>query len=111
MTTVINFNFLNFFRLKFNNITLNNDARSYNQFIDDRRQNYSSEKDGVSDVIDITPYNPALIDNRDNTGFLSRDMEKRPYFTNPAKIENTYNRKGKAVQRVDAKGLLIDSYA
>ncbi|MBI5742047.1 MAG: hypothetical protein HZA16_15185 [Nitrospirae bacterium] len=112
MTTVINLNFLNFFRLRVNNnITLNNDARSYNQYLDNRRQYYSSEQDGFSDVIDITPYSPAIVDNRDNTGSLSRETEKRHYFTNPAKVENTYNHKGKTVQLVDSKGLLIDSYA
>jgi len=108
MTTVINFNILNFVRLRQNVITVNNDVRSYDRYPESRTQNLDQVQEQTGDVIDITPYNPALIGTQH--AHQAR-MSKEVSLFRPSRGENIYNRNGKTIQWSDAKGLLIDSYA
>jgi hypothetical protein len=109
MTTVINFNILNFFSQKLNTFTLNNDIRSYHQYLDYRRQNYPQKQDESGDIIDITPSTHSLIDAEDKVP--AQNIGKKVYLPNPSVTEIIYNRKGKPVQGVHAKGLFVDIYA
>jgi hypothetical protein len=110
MTTVINFNILNFFQLKLNNYTVN-DVRINNNFHD--RKN--DESQGNDRVIDVTPYNKTFDGNGD---LMLRDIpvpdKKVPHMQlamDPASVCNTYDRSGNAIQIYHSKGMLIDSYA
>ncbi len=109
MTTVINFNFLNFFKLKLDNHNINiNDIRSHNQYFDNRRQDYPPEQE---EIIDITPYS-RVIDGNDTSlklQLINTLKTKNPVST--SETHNIYNRKGKAIQYFHEKGLHVNSYA
>jgi hypothetical protein len=111
MTTVINFNFLNFFKLKLDNYNINlnaNDNRSYNQYLDNRRQNYLPEQE---EVIDITPYSRVVDKNDESSELQLIDTHKgKDLFINFG-APNTYNREGKNIQYFQEKGLHINSFA
>jgi hypothetical protein len=109
MTTVINYNVLNFFSMRLNNITSDNDVRSYDQHLDDRRRTYPWEQDEFGDVIDVTPYSRATVDDQAG-GVRARRTEKNIDFTGTSKIETLYDRQGRPVQIVHAKGLFVDTY-
>ncbi len=110
MTTIINFNFINFFKLKLDdhNINLNtNDNRLYNQYLDNRRQNYSPEQE---EVIDITPYSRVIDKNYESSDFQLIDNKEKDLFSNFG-APNIYNREGKTIQHFQEKGLHINSFA
>jgi len=108
MTTVINYNVLNFFTMKLDNIAFNDDVRSYDRHLDDRRRPYPWEQDETGDVIDVTPYSTTV---NDQTGKVrTKRTEKSVDFTGVSKIETLYDRKGRPVQIVHAKGLFVDAY-
>jgi hypothetical protein len=109
MTTVINYNVLNFFTMRLNNIAPGDDVRSYNRHPDDGRKTYPWEKDEAGDVIDVTPYSRTTVD--DQTGEVRAGRtEKKIDLTGRAKIETMYNRAGKPVQVFYLKGLFVDTY-
>ncbi len=109
MTTVIDLNILNLFRLKlkkftFNDIRLNTQASG-------TRQDYSREKNRI---IDITPYCSVVADNETDSKkdkeFLPDNAHRAKFVDNPARINKTYDRRGNIVQYFHSKGLYIDSY-
>jgi len=109
MTTVINFNVLNFFRLKQNNYTVN-DVRINNNI--SYREKEKSQ--GNDRVIDVTPYTKAVNGSGD---LILRDIpapdKKVPHaqlVMDPAAIDNTYDRTGNAIKIYHSKGKHIDSY-
>ncbi|MBI5098087.1 MAG: hypothetical protein HZB30_02465 [Nitrospirae bacterium] len=111
MTTVINFNFLNFFKLKLDNHNINlnaNDNRSYNQYLDNRRQNYFPEQE---DVIDVTPYSRVVDENDESSALQLIDSRKTKDLVSNSGAPNIYNRKGKTIQYFQEKGLRINSFA
>lgn len=111
MTTVINFNFLNFFKLKLDNHNINlnaNDNRSYNQYLDNRRQNYSPEQE---EVIDITPYSLVVDKNDESSELQLIDTHKEKNLFSNFGAPNIYNREGKTIQYFQEKGLHINSFA
>jgi len=110
MTTVINYNVLNFFTMKLNNITLNNDVRSYNRHPGDGRKTYPWEQDEIGDIIDVTPYSRTTTGDDLAGEVRTRRIERKVDLTGPSKVETLYNREGKPVQVVHAKGLLVDTY-
>jgi hypothetical protein len=109
MTTVINFNLLNFFKLKLDNrsVNINNDARSYNQYFDNRRLNYSPEQE---EVIDVTPYSLELAEKDNGSEFKMLDYNKTADLPGASGTNAIYNRKGKTIQNFQEKGLLVNSY-
>lgn len=107
MTTVINFNILNFFRL--NNYTVN-DVRINNNFADRKKD----ESQGNDRIIDVTPSNRTFEGAGD---LILRDIPvparkaPRPQLVmGRAAIDNTYDRRGNAIQIYPSKGMHIDSY-
>jgi len=109
MSTVINFNILNFFRVKLNNHTVN-DVRINNNFSYRKKD----ESQGNDRVIDVTPYNKTF-DGRGD--LILRDVpvpgKKAPYaqlVMDPAAVDNTYDRRGNAIRIFHSKGMHIDSY-
>jgi hypothetical protein len=111
MTTVINLNFLNFFRLKLDNHNLNlnvNDNRSYNQYIGNRRQNDLPEQE---DFIDVTPYSRVLDENDERSALQIIDARKTKELVSNSGTHKIYNRKGNTVQHFQEKGLHVNSYA
>lgn len=109
MTTVINYNVLNFFTMRLNDSAFNNDVRSYDRHLDDRRRTYPWEQDETGDVIDVTPYSRTTVDDQDSRVRAKR-TEKNIGFTGTSKIETLYDRQGRPVQVVHAKGLFVDTY-
>lgn len=110
MTTVINFNFLNFFKLKLDNHNLNlnvNDNRSYNQYLDNRRQ-YLPEQE---DVIDVTPYSRVVDGNDESSALQIIDARKTKELVGNSGTHKIYNRKGDTIQHLQEKGLHVNSYA
>jgi hypothetical protein len=109
MTTVINFNLLNFFKLKLDNrsVNINNDARSYNQYFDNRRLNYSPEQE---EVIDVTPYSLELAEKDNGSEFKMLDAHLAADLPGAFGTNAIYNRKGKTIQYCQEKGLLVNSY-
>ena len=114
MTTVINFNFLNFFKLKYDehntslNLSLKNDVRSYNRYFDERGQDYSPEQE---EVIDVTPYSHVISEQEKRPGLK---MINGTVITNPLSVYKafiTYNPKGVTKKYFQEKGLLVNSYA
>ena len=112
MTTVINLNILNFFRLKLNKYTVN-DVRVDAHF-SDTRENHSTKNEHV---IDITPCSKIVADKEagDNNGrepairnFSPAELVFQP--DQPAVINKTYDRRGNSVQYFQSKGMHIDSY-
>lgn len=110
MTTVINLNFLNFFRLKQNNITVSNDVHTFNHDLQDRRRNYVQEEDERGLIIDVTPYRQELVVTHDKEGMTRSRLERKVHFPDHFRIEKIYNRNGKTVQCPEAKGLLVNAY-
>jgi hypothetical protein len=111
MTTVINFNFLNFFKLKLDNHNLNlnvNDNRSYNQYLDNRRQDYLPEQE---DVIDVTPYSRVVDENDESSALQILDAPKTKELVGNSGTHKIYNRKGNAIQHFQEKGIHVNSYA
>ncbi|MBI4848156.1 MAG: hypothetical protein HY808_06195 [Nitrospirae bacterium] len=106
MTTVINLNFLNFFKLKLNNYTIN-DIRTHNQYFDNRRQNYSEAKGEPVDIIDVTPNNQLVAVPDKGSSLHRKDVN----FIVPFEATTTYDRKGKSVQFSQEKGMRVNSYA
>lgn len=109
MSTVINLNILNFFRLKLNNHTVN-DVRINNNF-SDRKKDEPRESDMV---IDVTPYNRAIESRGD---LVVRDIDVPDAKTSQTQmvlaanaVESTYDRRGNAIQIYESKGTHIDSY-
>lgn len=109
MTTVINFNFLNFFGLKVNSTSVTTEVRSYSQYLDNR-QYPDRNREGSGDVIDITPSRKSLPGSGTGEVIQSYDHITKAYLSGAGLKEGTYNRKGKAVPHTFEKGLLIDSY-
>ena len=110
MTTVINFNILNFFRLKQNNYTVN-DVRINNNISYGKKD----ASQGNDRIIDVTPCNSTFEGSRD---LILRDIpvpdNKAPHarlITSPTAVDNTYDRRGNAIQIYHSKGMYIDSYA
>jgi hypothetical protein len=111
MTTVINYNVLNFFMMRLNNIALNDDVRAYDRHLDDRRSTYPWEQDEIGDVIDVTPYSRTTVDDQAG-GIRAKRTGKNIDFagSSKSKIELLYDRQGRPVQIVQAKGLFVDTY-
>ncbi len=109
MTTVINFNLLNFFKLQLDNrsVNINNDARSYNQYFDNRSLNYVPEQE---EVIDVTPYSLQLAEKENGSEFKMLDARKTADVQGAFGTNAIYNRKGKTTQNFHEKGLLVNSY-
>jgi hypothetical protein len=109
MTTVINLNILNFFRLKQNNYTVN-DVRIHNNF-SEKKQGESKRNDRV---IDVTPYSRALDIRKDLMAHNVQGPEGKAsqarLISGPAAIDKTYDHRGNAVQIYDSKGTYVDSY-
>jgi len=110
MTTVINFNFLNFFRLKPDNFTAADDSLSYDRGLYRGRQDYPRQQSGAGEVIDVTRYSRASAGNYEGTGLWPGERGRIIYFTDPARTENLYDRKGKTVQCADEKGARFSLY-
>lgn len=111
MTTVINLNFLNFFKLKLDNHNLNlnvNDNSSYNQYIDNRKQNYLPEQE---DVIDVTPYSRVVDENDEGSALQILDVRKTKELVGNSGTHKIYNLKGNTIQHFQEKGLHVNSYA
>ncbi|MEW6602182.1 MAG: hypothetical protein AB1499_14505 [Nitrospirota bacterium] len=108
MTTVINFNVLNFFRLKLNNHTVNDVRISNNLSRRGKDESLVNER-----VIDVTPYSKVY--NGGGTLML-KDVQPpdkkvdHPRLIMGAAVENTYDRQGNSIQIYDSKGIHIDSY-
>lgn len=109
MTTVINFNFLNFFKLKLDkrSINISNDVRSYNQYFDNRSLNYSPEQE---EIIDVTPYSLELAEKDNGPEFKMLDAHRAAALPDAFGTKAIYNRKGKTIQYFQEKGLLVNSY-
>ena len=102
MTTTINLNFLNFFRLKFND----NHTR-INAELSEQNQNYSP---GRERIIDVTPYSRAAYsEEKDNTQIETTSHSARLAIPHNV-IARTYDRRGHSVEYTYQKGLHIDSY-
>jgi hypothetical protein len=110
MTTVINFNLLNFFKLKLDNrsVNINNDVRSYNQYFDNRSLNYSPDQE---EVIDMTPYSLELAEKDNGSEFKMLDTHRMAALPGAFGTNAIYNRKGNTIQYFQEKGLLVNSYA
>ncbi len=110
MTTVINLNILNFFRLKLNKFTVN-DVQLNAQF-PYRRQGTQAERE---DVIDVTPYSKVVADNevinRKDIKFPVSPYRQAEVVKGPDIINKTYDREGNKIQCCHPKGTHIDSYA
>ncbi len=109
MTTVINFNILNFFQL-----TLNNNAVNYVRINNNFPDRKKDESQGNDRIIDVTPYNKTFDGSGD---LILRDIpvhDKQVPHTQlvmkPAAVDNTYDRRGNAIQIYQSKGTHIDSY-
>ncbi|MBI5663647.1 MAG: hypothetical protein HZC49_00960 [Nitrospirae bacterium] len=109
MTTVINFNILNFFRLKQNNYTVN-DVRINNNF-SGRNKNESQDNDRI---IDVTPLNRKFAAGGDLIPRTVPVPEKNaPYpllAMGQTAVINTYDRSGNVIRMNHSKGTHIDSY-
>ncbi|MBI5056176.1 MAG: hypothetical protein HZB61_06140 [Nitrospirae bacterium] len=110
MTTVINLNFLNFFKLKLDNYTIN-DIRTHNQYFDNRRQNYPTEQEATVDIIDITSYNHLMAVGGKGPSLQSLDIRKHVNFITPFEANKTYDREGRSVQYSQDKGMRVNSFA
>ena len=110
MTTVINFNFLNFFKLKLDNrsININNDVRSYNQYFENRSLRYLPE---TEEVIDVTPYSLELDEKDNSSEFKLLDAQRTSQSPRALGNQAIYSRKGNTIQYTQEKGLLVNSYA
>lgn len=117
MTTVINLNILNFFRLKLNKYTVN-DVRfnTHNEIRlnprgSDRSKNHSPEKEHV---IDVTPYSKVVADtetgNENDRELTIQNISEAEPVIQPAVINRTYDRRGNTVQYFQSKGTHVDSY-
>jgi hypothetical protein len=109
MTTVINFNILNFFRLTQNNHTVN-DVRINNNISSSKKD----ESAGSDRTIDVTPYNRMTAGSgelivRDNP-VPDRKVPHAQLIMVPAAADNTYDRRGNAIRIYQSKGTHIDSY-
>ena len=109
MTTVINFNFLNFFKLKLDNrsVNINNVFRSYNQYVDNRSLNDSPEQE---EVIDVTPYTLELAEKDNGSEFKLLDAQRAAEHPGAVGNPAIYSRKGNTIQYFQEKGLLVNSY-
>jgi hypothetical protein len=109
MTTVINLNIVNFFRLKLNKFTV--DDISSNTRVPDKRYNYSP---GEKHVIDVTPYSRVIDDYEvaegKDTKFPVSSLRKTNFVMSPPEINKTYDRRGKTIQYFQPKGVYVDSY-
>ncbi|RJQ15034.1 MAG: hypothetical protein C4560_11360 [Nitrospiraceae bacterium] len=105
MTTVINFNFLNFFKLSNSHTAYN--IRSYAQYSDNGRPDYAQKQE---EIIDVTPYSRALSENK-RPSFQLPDLRKETYLPAPSGVEKTYDHKGEIVQYTLEKGSHVNSYA
>lgn len=110
MTTVINLNILNFFRLKFNRYTTN-DVR-FNTRISEKKQDQPGEKDHI---IDVTPYSRVMSEAEtayENNAQLPAGEVHHPQLVHsPLRTDKTYDREGRSIQSFLPKGTQIDSYA
>ncbi len=132
MTTVINLNILNFFRLKLNKFTQNNVQLHAEVSVGNQKQ--AAERE---DVIDITPYSREVHESKAliHTGagmpvnpYRTPDMVKRLGVSDKmlppdgqyrqsrdavksSVINGTYDRSGKTVECCQPKGKHIDAYA
>lgn len=109
MTTVINFNILNFFELQLNKYTVNDVRINHNI-------SYGKKDDspGNDRVIDVTPYHKAFSGRGD---LLLRDIpvpDKKASYAQlvmgPTAVNSTYDRRGNAIQLYHSKGKYIDVY-
>ncbi|MBI5408940.1 MAG: hypothetical protein HZA14_06210 [Nitrospirae bacterium] len=108
MTTVINLNFLNFFKLKLDSYTIN-DVRSYNRYFDNGSRNDPRQWD---EVIDVTPHSPATVDNDEGRGSLAGYPKKEiTRLIAPPETNKTYDRKGRTIPYCLEKGAHVNSYA
>lgn len=106
MTTVINLNFLNFFRLNQDNQNTFNDISVNNQLAD-RRQEDPPERERI---IDVTPYNRlAVNDEKDLRPVVTSNQQTKLVIPHDL-IARTYDRRGNSVDYAFHKGLNIDSY-
>ncbi len=105
MTTVINLNLVNFFKLNLDN-TLPSEIRQHNQFYN-RKQNHPTEDDKI---IDITPREQRLVDDSEETMLDLRKPQKTANPVNPAHINKIYDQSGMAIQYLSEKGIFIDTY-
>lgn len=104
MTTVINFNILNFFRRGLDQYGFK-DARPDSQ-LSQERQNSSAGRDRV---IDVTPSSRVLYDESE-TATYSRNARQAWPLVPKNSISETYDRMGNSVQFVYQKGLHVDAY-
>ena len=110
MTSVINLNILNFFRLREQNSTTNNIR--FNAFNLEKRQ---SDDPANERIIDITPLSRVTADAKEPESeepSLSlidyRQPGSRTYYSSS---RDAYNRKGESVTYFYPKGLHVDVYA
>ena len=109
MTTVINLNLLNFFRLKLNSFTVN-ETRINAQFTDGGRK-HQPEKDNI---IDVTAQSRVVADsaggNRPDLRLPARRSVQSLPVASPANVDKTYDRRGNMIQYFMQKGMHVDSY-
>jgi hypothetical protein len=110
MTTVINLNILNFFKLQHNSSTVN-DNRTITLVSDNRTGHYPERED----VIDITPSTSMVIGNetamkRDITFPLSK-YSPADEVMGHERANTMYDRRGNRVSGYHPKGVYVDSYA
>lgn len=109
MTTVINLNLLNFFRLKLNSYTVN-ETRINAQFTDGGHR-HQPEKDNF---IDVTAQSRVAADSKGDNVSDSRLPARRPVqslpVASPANVDKTYDRRGHMIQYFMQKGMHVDSY-
>jgi hypothetical protein len=112
MTTVINLNILNFFKLKLNRFAVNNNVSVHNQG-PEKRDNPPSEREVV---IDITPQSRGISREAPVMKSFPKIPVSLPDYSQPkvmadrAVINKTYDREGKTVQSGHPKGMYIDSF-
>lgn len=104
MTTVINLNILNFFRLKFNKL-LPDDAHAHMNHSDGRQR----DTRGRGQVIDITQYSTSAEEDKEYLPAV-RNARQADVLVPAHLINRTYDRSGRSVQHISQKGLNIDSY-
>ena len=104
MTTVINFNLLNFFRPALDQFRFN-DARSDKQLFEEKQNSYF----GRNRIIDVTQSSRVVYDESESA-FCSRNARQAQPVVPTHLITETYDRRGRSVQYISHKGLNVDSY-
>ena len=104
MTTVINFNLLNFFKPGLDQYGFH-DARSDKQ-LSEEKQNSASDRNRI---IDVTQSSSVVYDESESAAY-SRNARQAPSVVTTHLMTETYDRRGQSVQFISHKGLNVDSY-